>query len=228
VSDLSLRYEAAEKLLEGTFPHAASSVLALGMHWAQGALLTWAKRERAAEAFRRLEALAERSLDPSAHESVLLWRAMYATWDGELERALELADAIVLHGQQTGREITARQLAGRARRRALFFLGRSEEVLGSLPPWEHIRTQGGVFSSQQAVYLAHVGRIDEARDLINRFLNDPDMPASDARMPATLLRLLLEAAVTAGHRDATAILEPLATPMAVMLFTEPDMTNCVG
>jgi eukaryotic-like serine/threonine-protein kinase len=228
VADLRLRYDGAIALMAGSFPHTARSILALAMHWTQSALLTWADRERAAEGYRRLEDIAERSRDPSAYESVLLWQAMYATWDGHLERALEIADEIVLHGQQTGREINARQLGGRARRRALFFLGRCEDILASLPNPDHIWDQGGVFSSQQAVYLAHVGRTDEARVLIDKFLDDPDVPASDSRTPATILRLLLEAAVVTGYRDTAAIFEPMVAPMADMLFTEPDMTYCVG
>src|SRR5207342_2413945 len=45
---------------------------------------------------------------------------------------------------------------------------------------------------------------------------------------ATLMRYLLEAAVAARHLRAVAILEPRLAPIADLLFTEPDITNCMG
>ncbi|MFN0071157.1 MAG: adenylate/guanylate cyclase domain-containing protein, partial [Chloroflexota bacterium] len=55
-----------------------------------------------------------------------------------------------------------------------------------------------------------------------------DFIAADDRSAATLVRYLLEAAVAAGHRHAAAIFESLAAPMADLLFTEAELTNCVG
>ncbi|MFN0070921.1 MAG: adenylate/guanylate cyclase domain-containing protein, partial [Chloroflexota bacterium] len=179
-------------------------------------------------AFDQLTAPAERQRESQLQSVLLNGPATFATWDGQLERALELADVIVTHGQQTGSEAGARQYAGRARRRALLYLGRAEEVLASIPTLPTLWAVGGALAAQRAVYLAHAGQTEAARAILDQFLAEHDFAAPDDRSAATLVRFLLEAAVAAGHQHAAAIFEPLAAPMADLLFTEANLTNCVG
>jgi len=121
-----------------------------------------------------------------------------------------------------------RAWAGRARRRPLLYLGRPEEVLKNIPQPAQLWANGGTFAVQRATYLSHIGDKDAATAIIDEFLAERDFSAPDDRTAATFLRFFLEAAVAAQHQRAAAILEPLLAPLADLLFTEPDITNCMG
>ncbi len=199
-----------------------------GMGGWRGAFLTWGDRERAEAIARAVESAAARSHEPAARILDLEFRAVLATWDGALGRALELADAAQRLGEQAGSAGLGRQAAGRARRRALLYLGRPAEVLASIPTPANLWATGGAFAAQQAIYLAHAGRIAEATAIIDQFLAARDLSDPNDTTAATLLRYLLEAAVAAGHTQAVAMIEPKLAPLADLLFTEPSITNCLG
>ena len=76
--------------------------------------------------------------------------------------------------------------------------------------------------------MAYAGQNEAATAIIDQFLAERDFSAPGDTTAATVLRYLLEAAVAAGHLPACAILEPLLAPLADLLFTEPDLTNCMG
>jgi class 3 adenylate cyclase len=193
-----------------------------------GSLLTWGEGDEMRDALARLESLAEHRRDPFLDQWLLNEQALFATWSGQLDRVLALADEMNALGQQHGFELATRQTAGRARRRALLYLGRPATALDTIPSPPKLWANGGAFSAQRAIYLAHSGDVDVAAAIINQFLVERDFAAPADRSAATLLRFLLEAGVAANHHAAVSVLEPQVRPMADLLFTEANITNCIG
>jgi DNA-binding CsgD family transcriptional regulator len=190
--------------------------------------LTWGDRLGAERAWSRIRELEEQFHDAQVALLPLLTDALRQTLDGELEAAVETGGRVVERGLEVSKEASARQLGAAATRRALLYLGRADEALARIAKPPDLWTTGGVHYGQRALFLAHAGQRQEARELLAQFKAARDLGRPDDPTGAATLRLLLEASVVAEDEVLAAALLPRMAPLAGLLHTETYMTYCIG
>jgi serine/threonine protein kinase/tetratricopeptide (TPR) repeat protein len=191
-------------------------------------LLMWGRREQAEETWRQARELALRSLDDRVGMIPGVLDALDGTLDGHFAEVLEIGAHMEAQYRGTSREQGARQIAARLTRRALIYTGRSDEALSGLAAVPKLFSVGGVFSGQRALCLAHSGRREEARDLLNSMFAARDMSSREHSVATRALRYLLETAVLLGDVEAAAVLENRLAPLAGLLHTEAEMCYNIG
>jgi hypothetical protein len=193
--------------------------------WTQ---LTWGDRAGAEVLFRRAAEAAERSRDGQVAVLPIATQALIHTLDGNLEAALAAGERIRALGAELGREQAARQVTGQATRRALLYLGRPEEALPDIFDPPTLFLAWGVYAAQRAIFLAHAGRTDEARRILDGFKGERDFAFPGDESPVNVLHLLLEAATVVGDRELAGVLLRRFAPLAGLIITELSMAHCIG
>jgi tetratricopeptide (TPR) repeat protein len=222
------RLELAEVLAKRSLDRVAPGRLANTLFYLGQALITWGRRDEAERFWERASVAAVRSRDADVAFVPLQINALLDTLDGRLESAVESGAQIRQRGTEIDRELAGRQIGSRASRRALIYLGRSQEALdGILAGRERWATQG-VFATQRAMCLAHLARVPEALELLHAMLSDRDIASHDDPTPVSPLKYLLEAAVVLGDAEASAVLEGRLAPLVGLLHTEADMCYNIG
>jgi DNA-binding CsgD family transcriptional regulator len=197
--------------------------------------LAQVERTQAEELWRQVAELAERTRVANLSLLVAVHEAVCAVVDGRLEEALVLLGRLVnladeLGVRMRGRAFGLMQLVAPALHlgRADIWLTASEE---QAPPPSLAaagrRPTGSVISTAaRAVCLAQLGRLGEARVVVEPVLNDLENSLDDEPR-IQLLVMLLQAAVVVEHRTAA---RALATRLASVahLTGEISIQTCVG
>src|SRR5262249_52618725 len=128
------------------------------------AFLCTGDRARAEEVWRQLQELGERTQTPFVILGSLVWEGLHTILGGDLEGALAFSERYVERSDALGSPVLGRQVGGQIARRALLYLGRSEEALARLG---EARERAGAEArwSERAVrarLLARAGRLAEA------------------------------------------------------------------
>jgi hypothetical protein len=189
------------------------SFLGLTLH----TFLAWGDRTRAEEALRRVAVLAERTGDSSltltsARDSLLM-----TVLDGRLEEALEGAQRLRERADELGMPGFMRQTSWNYTLRALCYLARADEGAALQPPGSRIAVVEGrslVFAGDSALFLAHQGKFDEVRALLQRLLGSLRSGDASSDLSYAPLTNYLEAAMIAGDRDAVEAIRPKLEPVA--------------
>jgi hypothetical protein len=190
--------------------------------------LTWGRREEAERQWLQAKESAARTRDAQAAFVPFQIDGLIAALDGRLERAVEIGAEAQARGNEIDRETAGRQAGARLARRPLLYLGRVEEALAGTLIFDDLFAAGGVFAGQRALYLAHLGRVDEAADILSRMVAERDMSSPSDPTTTAAMRYLLETAVVLRDADSAAILENRMAPMAGLLHTEADMCYNIG
>lgn len=218
----------AETLSRRSVEGVSGNRLAQVLLGAGESFLTWGRRVEAEGMWQRASEAAIRSQDAGSALVPLHVEGLQRLLDGQLEQVLEVGERTRALGAELGREELGRIQAGRATRRALLYLGRIDEALRGIPEPPELFTNGGVYSGQRALFLAHDGRRDEAADILRQFLAARDMSRSDDSTSAAVLPYLLEASVVLQDAEAAGTFEARMAPLAGLLHTEAVMIYCVG
>jgi len=221
---IALAEELAGRSLEGIqYARLATTLIFLG-----GAFLTWGRRDAAELHWQRAREAAVRSRNASMAFAPFQIDALVRTLDGELERAVESAAQLRARGEELAQDQGGRLIGARAARRALIYLGRTDETLSSIADLPDLFAIGGVYAGQRALCLAHVGRSDAAKNILHAMITDRDMSSHEDPTSAAVMRYLLEAAVMVRDVEACRVLGTRMAPLAGLLHTEADMCYNIG
>jgi hypothetical protein len=158
-------------------------------------LLVWGQRRRA-------EALWTSNLEERLEyswTSIIAQRnqMILACLDGRLEQAFEVSAALVHNAELLGAGPYGRENASMYVRRPQLYVGRANEALsGFHPELDGVRPSDmpvfdvwGMYAAQRAVCLAHAGRMEEARAILERFCTERAIGNLQVRasMPISLL-----------------------------------------
>ncbi|HEX5370729.1 MAG TPA: hypothetical protein VFY10_15075 [Dehalococcoidia bacterium] len=149
------------------------------------------------------------------------------TLDGKFDAVIKLRDEMLARSEATGVR-AGRAVAARAARRALIYLGMFEEALGSVPNSGTPISRSHVGFGQRAMCLAHMGHLDEARDILGQFKDLGDLGRSDDASPSGNLRYLLEAAILVEDKPLAQALSLRFQSMGTDLYAEANMVYCIG
>jgi len=146
------------------------------------------------------------------------------------KKRVAIGAQLIERGDELGSPGIGRQAAGQANRRALMYLGRTEDALRSvpLPPSGLSVTVQTQYPAQRALYLAHDGQVDEAKSIIDQFRPISDLASPDDQNSAADLRYLLEAAVVLADKEMVAALTPRFASLTELIHTEANMAFCIG
>ncbi len=146
------------------------------------------------------------------------------TLNGDLEAVVATADNRLADGEATGTLVRARVGAWLQVFWPLIWLGRADELTRFDDAWLAPPVALSDLGTR-ALWLAHLGRLDEARAQLEEDVKDFGISA-DA--PARSLARFLETAVLVGHRELAARIAPLSE--GVPAWTQPTtaVTRTVG
>jgi tetratricopeptide (TPR) repeat protein len=226
--DHAARISMAETLSRRSLDGVSSRFLAPILLAAGQSFLTWGRRAEAEDMWQRATEAAIRSQDASVALVPLRVEGLQAILDGRLEHVIELGERIQNRGVDLGSEGADRRQAGQTTRRALLYVGRVDEALNGIPETGELLANGGVFSGQRALFIAHAGRREEALQILRQFLAARDMSGSDDPTSASVLRYLLEASVVLQDAEAARVFEARMAPLAGLLHTDAGMIYCIG
>jgi tetratricopeptide (TPR) repeat protein len=200
--DRSMVDELVDEFLRRPRHGARSGDLGPCLRFVGGVLLERGDRTGAEQAWRELEELAQRT-----HDATLIVLAIGTAIeldfvDGRLEGALAAASTADARGEELG----VGSVSGPFHQaRALIYLGRGSEALGLSEGHTRPARAG------QALYLAHVGRHEEARAIREGF---GDIGADDDESGLHVLTPLFEAAILGSDLDTVRALARRLAPLA--------------
>jgi len=191
------------------------------------AYLTSGNRERADECLRLARQGLSTTGDGFSRINVLGIDALLATLAGRLEDAAGVGRPMEAIAERFGIGASG-QPVSIFTRRPLLYLGRFQEALDAVPQSPNLLAAGGSWSAQRALFLAHMGKTEEATDLLGRLLNARDFGIGGDGTNFSVLCPMLEAAVLVRHVEVATVLSGRLAPISHLLHTEAYMMNCVG
>jgi DNA-binding CsgD family transcriptional regulator len=219
------------------WPRHGASPLTQGqaLQYSGAVQLAQGERTQAEELWRQVAALAERTHVGNLRLLVAVHELVLAVVDGRLEQALVLLQRLgtvadELGARMRGRAFGLMQLISPALYlgRADIWLTASEEQGSAVSPAMAGRRPAGfvIRTAARAVCLAQLGRLEEARAVVDPVLNDLENSLDDEPR-IQMLVVLLQAAVAVEHRVAA---RGLARRLACVahLTGEISIQTCVG
>ena len=190
--------------------------------------LTWGDRAAAETTWERVTALADRTHEPLFQLIRIRHDAMRLMFAGRLVEAAEIGEELAKRGEELGIAASGKQMGAAVSRRVLLYLGRPLEALDKIPASQQLWRAGGVFAGQRAMCLAHAGRTEEAKAILDQFRAARDLASPEDPSPAIFLRYLLDAAVVAEDLDTLTAIYPRMAPLSHLLVTEAAHVYCIG
>jgi transcriptional regulator with XRE-family HTH domain/tetratricopeptide (TPR) repeat protein len=196
------------------------------------AFLTWGDRDKSQALWNTLPQQADDSKVPFVRSVAYRVRLLTDCLDGQLERAVQLGEALEGQAEALGLGPFAHATAAIYLWRTQLHLGSTQRCIAGLSEaLQHvapsdIRVWGfsGVLSAQLALCLAHAGRLQESQAIVARFLQARAIGQSGDETSMPILVALLEAAMLLN--DATTVgrlIEPL-TVAAHLVCVDNTMT----
>jgi DNA-binding CsgD family transcriptional regulator/tetratricopeptide (TPR) repeat protein len=206
-----------------------SAILGTMLWYSAKALLANGKRIRAEEIWGQLEDLAGRTRLARDNLNVSRRDVVLAIVEGRLEEALSSLQRFVERADASGAAVSSRQMALSMGRAPAIYLGHAEVWLAACDEFAKLAgpaAQAIAWGDARAICLAHLGRFEEARELVRPRLEQVERSPDVDETPTTALIWLLEAAVLLGeHRAARALSERLAS-VAHLSIAESDTYTC--
>jgi DNA-binding CsgD family transcriptional regulator len=192
------RLRLAEEVAGWPRTGARGLTLAYALLWFGEPFLQTGQRSRTEALWEDLRALSERTGDVYLQLWTMRTDTVLWTVDGRLAEVVALGERMLTWGTEVGIPDAARVGAALGCGRALLYLGRTAEVL---------QQSGPALPSVRALCLAEAGRIAEAALLLEEWVvARPGFGTAADETPLRADVTLLEAAVSAGHRPAAALL----------------------
>jgi DNA-binding CsgD family transcriptional regulator/tetratricopeptide (TPR) repeat protein len=201
-----LAEEAAGWPLDG----ASARTLAYLYLYSGYAYFDWGNRSAAEECWRRLAELASRSQDTFVIAFSALAGGQAAGVHGRLAEAVAAGEQQIVFGDQLGAPISGRTGAATVSYRSLLHLGRGEEALELLALARQaagIGDEPAILRPRRALALAHLGRHEQARSLLDAIVAERKIgPEEDDNAATTDLLPLLETALLLEERELVTLL----------------------
>ena len=197
-------------------------------HQASLARLATGQPDRAGHLSQASAAMAERTRLPIAAIHPRVFSLIHATLEGHLEEAGSIADSIRDAATEWGNPRFGERFAANALFTAQVHLGAGSEPLEVLSQPDAVAGLEGDtrdHAVQRALCLAHLGRLDESRSLVEQIVATRDLADPDDDSPTWLLNCLLETAVLLGDRDLAATIVPRLVDLPIFF---PTMNSFVG
>jgi tetratricopeptide (TPR) repeat protein len=221
------RLRLAEDLAEQ--PRAGVNLLTLA--WALWFLvqtfLEFGKRHRAEDIMAEMQTLAERSGQPNLLILSMLNDAVMAIWDGRLQEAVAIRQRILTRGEELG-------VTGFATAWATFIiparlhLGDADRPLASVLQGSSNLPQNVATDAITLFCLAHLGRYDEAAEMLERLVvARPSIGSTEDETAVSQDIVALEAAMLAGHRQVAELLLPRLAGTSINT-SGLWLTTCIG
>ena len=167
----------------------------------------------------------ERGHDLGMLRLQILRQAVTEAIGGRMDVALDLIDEWGRRSEEAGMGVGGRQLGANTALRPLLHLGRAQEALEVTEGDRRVRAAaaGGPpplmpppLLHRVALCLAHLGRHDEAREVLHEFMDRLGIGPGedDGEAPAAFFTNLLETAVLIGDEDVARILAQRLIPSA--------------
>jgi DNA-binding CsgD family transcriptional regulator len=183
----------------------SAPTLAFFLWWFGTVFLTFGRREQAEVLWARLAGVSRRTSDPMSNILPRICSEIIQTLDGDLKGAVATGEEVKRLSDEQGSPILGRQFSSEAVVRPLVYLGLVEEAVTSRAGNDQIAGGGESVreSISRCLALAHLQRIDEARDLLASIMTRSDQ-TDIAEMSTGDLTQLLEAAVLLRELGAAA------------------------
>jgi len=212
-------------------PQGRANAFMYGLFLCYGGLafLTEGDRARAERDIRRVSEIAERTKNGSLLIITSEIReTLFEVIDGRLEEAVRAAEELRLRGEELGVPGPAQLQAFIHTLRARCYLGRAEEARAAQPDFSRTAVaeeRSLVFGGDSALFLAHLGRWAEVRELLGRLT---ERLRADATFEFSYVPLTnyLEAAALAGDRELAALIRPRLAPVSALI--EENFLTCVA
>ncbi|HZU78196.1 MAG TPA: AAA family ATPase, partial [Dehalococcoidia bacterium] len=214
--DIAWRYANAQQFQYASHAGAPSLYVAFTYMHVVLLYLMHGERARADEALAELRDYVERTQEPSLIFYPLMDELCLATVDGDLDRALRLADEALRRGDELGVPVMARAHVNTFANPVRMYRGMGEVMLA-----------GTTTRPVRALALAQAGRVEEARTLLNEDLAERDIDGPEFHRHTWFIAYLLETALLLGEREAAAKLSRRLDHMAD-LFTGDFAGACPG
>jgi tetratricopeptide (TPR) repeat protein len=213
------------------WPREGMSARALGaMLWYSArALLASGDRAGAEELWRQLEELEERTHLLTVSRLISRRDVILATIDGRLEDALAVLRQFVERADESGGSVSSRQFSLSMMLAPVVYLGRAANWLAAFDEFSALAgpaSRAVGFGDARAVCLAHLGRVEEARVVVEQRLEQIAADSGDQSHMYSLA-WLLEAAVLVGDARAAAALNERLACVAHLAMGEGFYT-CPG
>ena len=173
-------------------------------------LLEMGDRARAEALVRELGELGERTRDNQPLVQSLEFEILFATVDGRLEEAVAAGERLSTRAEELGVARREKPRAGAGTESALLYLGRVAEALTALRERLY---EGGATGQEaelgspwEAPLLAHVGRQDEARDLLRQLRVQHGVGSPEDETTTVSLAILLQTAVLVEDLETAVVL----------------------
>jgi tetratricopeptide (TPR) repeat protein len=194
------RLRVAEEMVTSSRVGVRPVTLAAGLLFVAFAFMQGGQRQRAEEAWREAQELAERSNQVYLLLAMDFWKGLMATMDGRLGDSEKIARLIRTRGVELGITALSNTLEFLDVYRTWLFLGKAEEALKLVMdyfPLPYVQVQ----------CLAHLGRDKEVAAFLEQLVvNRPDIGSAEDETTVTEDIACLEAAVLVGHKQAAELL----------------------
>jgi DNA-binding CsgD family transcriptional regulator len=169
--------------------------------WSCGCVqLALGNRTQAEDLWRQMEQLARRTHVTSTSVLVPRRDAVLAIIDGHLQDALVLITRFIERADESGAASRGRQWGLQMLLAPALYLGCADAWLTAFSEYSGEASPG--MSAAPAMCLAQLGRIEEARSLVEPLLDQVEAQGVESETSISILAVLLEAAVVLDHRRA--------------------------
>jgi hypothetical protein len=226
------RFELADELLPGLDEKGPAALRSLATLHLGDVYLTWGDRQKCQILWDKLRVQVKETGVPFVrlveHRSRLLTHYL----NGELDRVLEVGAIIENDREMLGVGAFAGSTAAIYLWRAHLHRGTGEQAVAGLgTALQQLANRGitafgftGVLTAQLALCLGHVGRVDQARAILQHFLRDRRIAQPDDETCMPILVALLETAVLLGDVTAARILAESLEVAAELLVVDNTLT----
>jgi DNA-binding CsgD family transcriptional regulator len=201
-----------------------SRLLGLVLWYAGRVELAYGYRARATEIWADIPVLANRAGDARVLSLVPEVESLLAVVDGRLEQALALLRQFVARADELGAGIHAKLSNLYMLLPVAGYLGRAQDWLVALAKlnadWTVLGTQNRWPVAGQALCLANLGRLDEARSIAGPFLEQEARGVGDPERHTLAIGLMLQVAIALQDRDAASALAAKLDPIADLSIAE--------
>jgi tetratricopeptide (TPR) repeat protein len=200
------RLHLAEELAQQSRQGVNLVILSVALWTMAKTFLQFGQRRRAEDIMSEMKTLAERSRQAYLLIYSMVGDATMAVWDGRLEEAVAMQGHILAGAEELGIEL-AELWAGFSFLPALVHLGGADQALeANLRDWRS-RTHDASSEEMILYCLAHLGRYTEVAEMLERLVVARAGIGSDGDETVAFVDwAALQAAVLAGHRQATELL----------------------
>ena len=211
------RFQVLDELSQWSGDGVSAHVLGEFLFFAGSLELVRGQRSRGEAVWSQLDNLVARTHLATAKIFSLQRSAVLDIVDGRLEAALENVDRFARIAENAGASARGRQFTLLLAHAPLVYLGRAGEWLKALERFAPIPGSAAVAQrliGYRAACLAHLGRLEEARALLEPLLEDEAAGRGDMERNANLMMYLFETAVLVGHKAAAAAMRERLEPIA--------------